>query len=712
MPERGLTSRRGARSNDLARARQYQRKLPVLLCPWLYDLSTLPDGASAANSTGELRTTQRRIAARESQAARGGSVVGSQTVKRRTTDSTDSKLNNSVSKSQYSSLIKWALVFAFLLSVIVVPFVLLEEHIEALVNSVIEMTPAAPSLAVLLSGALTLDVILPVPSSFVSAASGAAFGFVIGMLVSWVGMTLGCLFGYWIGATGGTALIRRLMGEAELTRAEKLAARMGGSALVVMRAAPVLAEASVIAAGAARYPLGPFITLTSLANLGIAAAYAGVGAYAWSTSSFLAAFAGSIGVPLLAYAGMRVILPLTGVSFGTLGADPGSRVETQACEFSVPYGYPVVFTRGLFDLDNPSLVDALASDNADKAKCVVLVDDGVARADPELERRLSAYFSAHADRITLLEAPRRVPGGEAIKCGFDQIPELYRMLIRNGVDRHSYVIAIGGGAVLDAVGFAAATAHRGIRHIRIPTTVLSQNDSGVGVKNAVNFDGLKNYVGTFAPPMAVLNDFEFLDKLPRRERIAGTAEAIKVALIRDRAFFLWLEEHAEALSRFEPRAEEHMIRRSAELHLRQIARGGDPFESGSARPLDFGHWSAHKLEAITRHEVRHGEAVAIGIALDARYSVSTGLLPAGEDQRIAEFLDRIGLPTWHPALEEQGEDGAPLLLQGLREFQEHLGGALTVTLLQEVGIGIEVHEMDEARVLDAIVWLKARSAAA
>lgn len=155
-----------------------------------------------------------------------------------------------------------------------------------------------------------------------------------------------------------------------------------------------------------------------------------------------------------------------------------------------------------------------------------------------------------------------------------------------------------------------------------------------------------------------------------------------------------------------------MIRRSAELHLRQIARGGDPFETGSARPLDFGHWSAHKLETITCHEVRHGEAVAIGIALDARYSVLTGLLPAGEDQRIATLLERIGLPTWHPALEDRGEDGAPLLLQGLREFQEHLGGALTITLLKDLGVGIEVHEMDEARVLDAISWLKARSAAA
>jgi len=609
-------------------------------------------------------------------------------------------------------LFKRALLFVLLITVILLPFVLLEEQIKVLVNSAIEAIPNGPVLAALIGGALTLDVILPVPSSLVNAMAGATVGFVVGTLVCWIGMTFSCLFGYWIGATGGTALIRRLMGEAELVRVENLAVRMGGSALVLMRAAPVLAEASTLAAGAARYPLGGFILLTSLANLGIAAAYAGIGAYAWSTNSFLLAFAGAVGIPALAYAGMRATSRWTGIFFGTgtgtARAKLENRTETQTCEFAIPYSYPVVFTRGLFDPANLDLADALAGHGADRVKCVVLIDDSVARADSGLEKRVSAYFAAHSDRIALLEAPRHVPGGEAIKGGFTVVPDIYRMFLRNGVDRHAYVIAIGGGAVLDAVGFAAATAHRGLRHIRVPTTVLSQNDSGVGVKNAVNFEGIKNYVGTFAPPHAVLNDFDFLNTLPRRERIAGISEAVKVALIRDAAFFDWLEVTADALTRFEPEAEEYMIRRSAELHIRQITKGGDPFETGSARPLDFGHWSAHKLEAITNHEVRHGEAVAIGIALDARYSVLIGLLPKGVDDRIAALLDRIGLPTWHPALEEQGDNGAPLVLQGLREFQEHLGGALNVTLLKDIGVGIEVHEMEEARVLAAIAWLKDR----
>jgi len=261
------------------------------------------------------------------------------------------------------------------------------------------------------------------------------------------------------------------------------------------------------------------------------------------------------------------------------------------------------------------------------------------------------------------------------------------------------------------VGLAAATSHRGVRHIRIPTTVLSQNDSGVGVKNAVNFKGIKNYVGTFAPPWAVLNDLDFLDQLPGRERVSGIVEAVKVALIRDPDFYRWLEQNADALATFAPEAEEYMIRRSAELHMRQIAHGGDPFEMGSARPLDFGHWSAHKLEAMTNHHVRHGEAVAIGIALDARYSVLVGLLAEGDDERIVVLLENLGLRIWHPALESKDADGKLSILTGLRDFQEHLGGDLTITLLKSLGRGHEVHQMDATLVRQAIAWLKLRKRA-
>ena len=142
--------------------------------------------------------------------------------------------------------------------------------------------------------------------------------------------------------------------------------------------------------------------------------------------------------------------------------------------------------------------------------------------------------------------------------------------------------------------------------------------------------------------------------------------------------------------------------------MRQICHGGDPFETGSARPLDYGHWSAHKLESITRHHVRHGEAVAIGIALDARYSVLSGLLAPGQEDRICALLEFLGFDLWHPGMLRTEPDGELAILAGLREFREHLGGELTITLLAGIGVGVEVHEIDVERMKEALFWLKRR----
>jgi 3-dehydroquinate synthase len=378
--------------------------------------------------------------------------------------------------------------------------------------------------------------------------------------------------------------------------------------------------------------------------------------------------------------------------------------------FAVAYEYPVHFTEFLFDPANPVLVEALARHEPQRRhRCLVFVDDGLLEARPGLVDEITDYARHHAARMELVAAPFPVPGGERIKSELFFVEQMQQRLFEHRIDRHSYVIAIGGGAVLDAVGLVAAVTHRGVRLIRVPTTVLAQDDSGVGVKNGVNFRGVKNFVGTFAPPFAVLNDLDLLTRLSERDKIAGVAEAVKVALIRDRAFFTWLERNADELITFERRALAQMIRHCAELHMRQIAHGGDPFETGSARPLDYGHWSAHKLESLTKHHLRHGEAVAIGMALDARYSVLAGLLAEGEDRRICALLEHLGFRLWHPALEARGPDGSLAVLEGLREFREHLGGDLTVTLLEGIGTGIEVHAIDEARRLAAMNWLKERA---
>ena len=389
-----------------------------------------------------------------------------------------------------------------------------------------------------------------------------------------------------------------------------------------------------------------------------------------------------------------------------------ARTATHWQRFSVPYEFPVVFTEGVFDPENPALRDVLCRlEPAKRHRVVVFVDDGLSSARAPLHEAIVKYAQRHSDVMELACAPVAVPGGEKIKSDLHFVESVQQKLFDLHVDRHSFVIAVGGGAVLDAIGLVASTTHRGVRHIRIPTTVLAQNDSGVGVKNGVNLQGVKNFVGTFAPPFAVLNDMEFIVTLPDRDKIAGMAEAVKVALIRDAEFFSWIERHMDDLATFERSAMATMIRRCAELHMRQIGLGGDPFESGSVRPLDYGHWSAHKLESLTRHHVRHGEAVAIGMALDARYSVLSGLLAQGEEERICALLEYLGFNLWHAALAKSGANGEWVILEGLRDFQEHLGGELTVTLLAGIGVGVEVHEIDRARMRQAMSWLKERASA-
>lgn len=383
--------------------------------------------------------------------------------------------------------------------------------------------------------------------------------------------------------------------------------------------------------------------------------------------------------------------------------------DTVYQSFKVPYRFPVSFTTGLFDPENPTFRDTLQDRDTQKVhRFLCIIDDGVAAACPTLMEDIHSYVATHQDHIEMARAPVVVSGGESVKNDDELREHLHQIVVDTRLDRHAYIVAIGGGALLDTVGFVAATAHRGIRHIRIPTTVLAQNDSGVGVKNGVNRYGQKNYLGTFAPPNAVLNDYDFIEALPDRDKISGMAEAVKVALIRDRCFFDWLEKQHLKLAKFDADAMRYMIRRCAELHMHQIGQGGDPFETGNARPLDFGHWAAHRLETLTRYNLRHGEAVAIGMALDARYSVLTNHLEAGADERICRLLERLGFTLWDDALLAREESGAWSLLQGLSDFKEHLGGELCITVLDDLGVGLEVNQIDESRILNAIDWLSYR----
>jgi 3-dehydroquinate synthase len=384
---------------------------------------------------------------------------------------------------------------------------------------------------------------------------------------------------------------------------------------------------------------------------------------------------------------------------------PAAAVYQQ--EFTIRYDYPVYFTERVFDRANPVFAHALSRRESGKRhRFAAFIDANVAASWPALVHEIAAYAQAHAAAMELVAPPDVVPAGEQVKNDPSLVTRLQQRLGDMAIDRHSYVVGVGGGALLDMIGYVAATTHRGVRHIRIPTTVLAQNDSGIGVKNGINAFGKKNFLGCFAPPHAVLNDFDFLRTLHPRDRISGIAEAVKVSLIRDAAFFEWMEANADALREYVSAATSRMIRRCAELHMRQIAQGGDPFESGSGRPLDYGHWSAHKLEALTAHELRHGEAVAIGVTLDTRYSVQIGMLPAGAEKRVYDLFKRLGFHLWHPAMESRDDQGRFLILDGIEEFREHLGGELTVTMLRGIGRGEEVNSLDRGQIMRAMSWLR------
>lgn len=372
-------------------------------------------------------------------------------------------------------------------------------------------------------------------------------------------------------------------------------------------------------------------------------------------------------------------------------------MKTIKQEFSVPFSYSVEFTENLFDPGNTIFADTVDGTGSNLTPSVLFVfDSGMYSCHPNLMKEITRYADRYSKRFSIVPEPIIIPGGERAKNNPNHVQMILDAIENADLDRHSYVAVIGGGAVTDTAGYAAAIAHRGIRLIRIPTTVLAQNDAAVGVKNGVNAYGKKNFLGTFVPPVAVLNDFSFLKTLDDRQWRAGISEAVKVALIKDAYFFDELEANAEALKLRDKEAMTSLIYRCAELHLEHISSSGDPFERGSSRPLDFGHWVAHKLEQLTNYRLLHGEAVAIGIVVDTIYSQLIGYISEEDCDRIINLFRACGFKLYVHELESELDNPSEKksVLHGLQEFREHLGGELTIMLLDRIGKGVEVHNVD------------------
>lgn len=359
--------------------------------------------------------------------------------------------------------------------------------------------------------------------------------------------------------------------------------------------------------------------------------------------------------------------------------------------FAVNFKYSLHFTSGLFESNNKLFKEVIESYKPnEQVKLLFVADNGVLKKHPKLVERIRNYCLLHSSQLLFTEC-LVIEGGEISKNNYNNVDRIIGAINNNGICRHSFVIVIGGGAVIDMAGYAASVAHRGVKLIRIPTTVLSQNDAAIGVKNGINAYNKKNFIGTFAPPYAIINDSDFLTSLEQRDWIAGVAEAIKVALIKDEFFFKTIKENAIKLKERDMGAMLKIIYRCAEMHMEHIAKGGDPFESGSSRPLDFGHWSAHKLEQMSNYSLRHGEAVAKGIALDLVYSKLIGFISAEILDEILKVMVDIGFDLSIPV---SGDEEMQELLKGIQEFREHLGGELTITLINGIGQKVDVHKID------------------
>jgi 3-dehydroquinate synthase len=258
------------------------------------------------------------------------------------------------------------------------------------------------------------------------------------------------------------------------------------------------------------------------------------------------------------------------------------------------------------------------------------------------------------------------------------VEKLSRSLVRAGIDRHSLIIAVGGGVVGDVAGFAASTCQRGVALVQVPTTLISQVDSAVGGKTGVNLPEGKNLVGTFHPARLVLVDSALLKPLPERQYRGGLAEVIKYGVIADAKLFAFLEKNLDAVLRRDPAPLAYIIPRSLELKAQVVSR--DERESGLREILNFGHTFGHALETITNYRVyQHGEAVAWGMMAAALLGHEIHLTPADEVSRIVSLVRRLApLPPWPEVPPEK-------LIDAMRSDKKTRAGKLRFVLAPKIG---------------------------
>jgi 3-dehydroquinate synthase len=268
--------------------------------------------------------------------------------------------------------------------------------------------------------------------------------------------------------------------------------------------------------------------------------------------------------------------------------------------------------------------------------------------DANVAGRATAITEALAE-VGITATTSVVPPGEPSKS-LDRAADLYDDLVRLRADRHTAIVALGGGVIGDLAGFAAATYARGLPLLMVPTTLLAMVDSAVGGKVGVNHPRAKNIIGAFHQPVGVWIDTEALASLPARELRCGLAEVIKYGVILDPQFFGFLEDNAEAIASRDPAALRHIVAHSCRLKADVVAQD-EREETGLRAILNFGHTIGHAVEAAAGYcaHIPHGEAVAIGMVAEARLAERLGWIEPATTARLTRLIERLGLPTAIPS---------------------------------------------------------------
>ena len=288
-----------------------------------------------------------------------------------------------------------------------------------------------------------------------------------------------------------------------------------------------------------------------------------------------------------------------------------------------------------------------------------------------------------------------IPDGEEYKS-MASLQQIFDQLLAHKLDRTSALVALGGGVIGDITGFAASTYMRGIAYLQVPTTLLAQVDSSVGGKTGINHLLGKNMIGTFWQPGLVWIDLQTLSTLKRRERLAGLAEVIKYGVIHDRGLFDFLETEREHILRLEEDALAHIIRRSCEIKAEVVSQ--DEREAGLRAILNYGHTIGHGVETATHYkEFLHGEAVAVGMCLEARLSGLLNLIPREEVARITALIDAYGLPTHVP-----GHVSQETILSAMQLDKKAVAGELRFVLPEGIG-SVNIHKGIDEKLLGELL---------